>query len=82
MNTTDNDISKGLGDGGAMAAYADKPFRKLRVGIVGLGRGEAGTAAFNEIPGCEITAICDLNAVRLQRILAATAKAGRPAPRV
>ena len=82
MNTTDNDVSKGLGNGGSMAAYADRPFRKLRVGIVGLGRGEAGAAAFNEIPGCEITAICDLNAVRIQRILAATAKARRPAPKV
>ena len=81
MNTNCNTISKGV-NGGTMATYADKPFQKLRVGIVGLGRGEAGAAAFNEIPGCEITAICDLNAVRIQRILDSTQKAGRPAPKV
>jgi hypothetical protein len=81
MNTNCSTISKDF-NGGAMATYADKPFGKLRVGIVGLGRGEAGAAALNEIPGCEITAICDLNAVRIQRILESTQKAGRPAPKV
>ncbi len=81
MNTNCSTISKDF-NGGAMATYADKPFGKLRVGIVGLGRGEAGAAALNEIPGCEITAICDLNAARIQHILASTAKAGRPAPKV
>ena len=72
----------GFGDGGSMATFADKPFKKLRVGIVGLGRGGAGVNGFNAIPGCEITAICDLNAVRIKRTLDATAKAGRPAPKV
>ena len=45
----------GFGDGGSMATYADKPFKKLRVGIIGLGRGQAGVTGFNMIPGCEIT---------------------------
>ena len=71
-----------VGVGGTMATYADKPFRKLRVGIVGLGRGDAGVYGFNELPGCEITAICDLNAVRIKRMLDEIARAGRPAPKV
>ena len=74
--------TKGFGDGGSMATYADKPFKKLRVGIIGLGRGGAGVNGFNAIPGCELTAICDLNAARIKRTLDATAKAGRPAPKV
>ena len=36
----------GFGDGGSMATYADKPFKKLRVGIIGLGRGGAGVNGF------------------------------------
>jgi 1-deoxy-D-xylulose-5-phosphate reductoisomerase len=64
----------GFGDGGSMATYADKPFKKLRVGIIGLGRGQAGVTGFNAIPGCEITAICDLNAVRVKSTLAAIEK--------
>ena len=72
----------GFGAGGSMAEYADAPFKRLRVGIIGLGRGMAGVRGFNVIPGCEITAICDLNAVRVNETLAAIEKAGRPAPKV
>ena len=42
----------GLSEGGKMATYADRPMRKLRVGIVGLSRGLAGVNGFNVIPGC------------------------------
>ena len=72
----------GFGDGGKMATYADKPFKKLRVGIVGLGRGQAGVNGFNAIPGCEITAICDLDAIRIRYTLERCAEAKRPAPKV
>ena len=58
----------GFGEGGLMATYADKPFKKLRIGIIGLCRGGAGFA-FAAIPGCEITAICDLEADNIQRAL-------------
>ncbi|MDD4062136.1 MAG: Gfo/Idh/MocA family oxidoreductase [Kiritimatiellae bacterium] len=71
----------GFGEGGRMATYADKPFGRLRVGIVGLGRGQCGVNGFNAIPGCEITAICDLKADRIAKTLEATKKAGRPAPK-
>ena len=66
----------GFGEGGKMAAYADKPFAKLRVGVIGLGRGQAAIKSLPVIPGCEVTAICDLNAARIQRTLEALEKAG------
>lgn len=72
----------GFGDGGKMAEYADKPFKKLRVGIIGLGRGQAGVDGFNVIPGCELVAICDLNQTRISETLKKTAMAGRPTPKV
>ena len=72
----------GFGDGGKMATYADKPFKKLRVGIVGLGRGQAGVNGFNAIPGCEITAVCDLDATRIKYTLDRCKAAKRPAPKV
>ena len=72
----------GFGEGGKMAFYADKPFKKLRVGIVGLGRGLAGVEGFNAIPCCEITAICDINATRVRWIEKKIAEAGRPQPKV
>lgn len=76
--------TKGFGFGGnaQMATYADAPIKKLRVGIIGLGRGMAGCRGFNVIPGCEVTAICDLNAVRIKKALQSIEKAGRPAPKV
>lgn len=58
----------GFGDAGLMATYADKPFKKLRVGIVGLGRGKVGFP-FAAIPGCEITAICDIDEDRINKAL-------------
>ena len=72
----------GFGAGGNMATYADKPFWKLRVGIVGLGRGQAGVNGFNAIPGCEITAVCDLDAARIKYTLDRFKEAKRSAPKV
>ena len=72
----------GFGEGGKMATWADKPFKKLRVGVIGLGRGQTGVWCFNAIPGCEVTAICDLNAARIKHSLDSIAKAGRPKPTV
>ena len=71
-----------FGTGGKMALYADKPIEKLRVGIIGLGRGQAGVEGFNVIPGCEITAICDLNAERIRLTVEKIVNGGRPQPKV
>ena len=72
----------GFGAGGEMADWADRPFRRLRIGIIGLGRGEAAFNSFPKIPGCEITAICDLNAKRIAEATEAIVKAGGRKPRV
>jgi hypothetical protein len=72
----------GFGEGGAMATYADNPIPRLRVGIIGLGRGMTGVRGFNAIPGCEITAICELNAERIRQALEKIEKAGRPMPKI
>jgi len=72
----------GFGAGGAMAAYHDKPCGRLKIGIIGLGRGSAAFS-FSAIPGCEITAICDLNAVRIEHAKKAISEKGqKTVPRV
>ena len=59
----------GTESGGSMALYADKPFKKLRVGVVGCARGLAGVRNFAVIPGCEVVAICDLSPSVIKRAL-------------
>ena len=49
---------------GSMMTYADKPFKMLRVGVVGLGRGRVGVNNFTFAPGSYVSAICDINAAR------------------
>ena len=49
---------------GSMMTYADKPFKTLRVGVVGLGRGRVGVNNFTFAPGSCVSAICDINAAR------------------
>ncbi len=66
---------------GSMMGWADKPFKTLRVGVVGLGRGALGLD-LAKIPGVKITAVCDLNKARIDRALARCAKHANPAPRV
>ena len=70
----------GTESGGTMATYADKPFKKLRVGVVGLGRGGAAFGNLPVIPGCEITAICDLNAERIKNALDTIRDKGQKTP--
>ena len=67
----------GFGEGGKMATYADKPLRRVRVGVVGLGRGSAGYGGFSKIPGCEVAAICDLEPGLIKRALDEIAKNGQ-----
>jgi len=74
--------TKGFGGVGSMATYADSPFRKLRVGVVGLGRGQAGVEGFNALPGCEIAAICDPDAARIRRALDSIEESFGPRPAV
>jgi len=41
---------------------------RLRVGVIGLGVGEQHLRAYLRHPACEVAAICDLDAERLQRV--------------
>ena len=47
-------------EGAPMMKYADKKIPKLRIGIVGLGRGAGAARTFPKIPGCEVTWVCEL----------------------
>ena len=72
----------GCAAGGRMALYADKPIANLRVGVVGLGRGQAGITGFTLVPGGYISAICDVNAARRERTLKYLADKKAPTPKV
>ena len=67
---------------GKMTTYHDKPIRNLRVGVVGLGRGQAGISGFTLVPGGYIAAICDINAARRNRTLKYLADKKAPTPKV
>ena len=68
-------------DGGSMLGWADKPFKTLRVGVVGLGRGSLGLD-LGKIPGVTITAICDITQARVDRALKRCADRKIPTPKV
>jgi hypothetical protein len=68
--------------GGVMATFADKPIRDLRVGVVGLGRGQAGVTGFTLVPGSRISAICDIDAGKCASTLKYLADKKAPAPKV
>ena len=67
---------------GMMTTYHDKPLRNLRVGVVGLGRGQAGVSGFTLVPGGYIAAICDINAARRERTLKYLADKKAPTPKI
>ena len=67
---------------GKMTTYHDKPLRDLRVGVVGLGRGQAGISGFTLVPGGYIAAICDINAARRERTLKYLAGKKAPTPKI
>ena len=60
----------GFGTGGAMQNYALRPFKKVRVGFVGIGgRGSGAVHRIAMIPGVEIVALCDKKQVRVDENL-------------
>ena len=40
----------------------------LKFGVIGLGVGEQHVAAYQAMPGCEVAAICDIDATRLAEV--------------
>jgi predicted dehydrogenase len=56
-----------------------KPIPKVRVGVVGLGRGHGAVERISHIEGTEIVAICDLRQDRIKNAQGTLAKNGRKA---
>ena len=56
------------GAGGTMFGFAAKPFKKIRVGCVGIGsRGSGAVHRLANIPGVEVVALCDIEQYRVDR---------------
>jgi hypothetical protein len=65
------------------ALFAAPPMETVRIGYVGVGlQGASHVTNLNRIPGCRITAVCDVRAERTDWAVAAVTKAGHPAPAV
>ncbi len=67
---------------GHMTAFADKPLKTVRVGVVGLGmRGPGAVHRLAAIPGVEVVALCDLYKNRVERQTKYLTSRGKKAPR-
>ncbi len=64
----------------------DVPFpahSTVRIGLIGLGnRGGSMAGEWARVPGCEITAVCDIRTDRAQRTADSLASSGKPRPSV
>ena len=70
----------GSREGGPMYGFRVAPMRRIRIGFVGVGgRGYGAVRRLALIPGCEITAVCDINAERVARVRKFLAEQGKPA---
>ncbi|MEU9204986.1 Gfo/Idh/MocA family oxidoreductase [Streptomyces sp. NPDC048332] len=59
-----------------------EPHETVRVGVIGLGnRGSGMTTGWSVIPGCVVTAVCDIRADRAKRTADRLVTAGKPRPR-
>ncbi|WP_256107861.1 Gfo/Idh/MocA family protein [Streptomyces sp. ODS05-4] len=55
--------------------------RTVRVAVIGLGnRGSGMSAGWAAVPGCRVTAVCDIRADRAKRVAEDLVGAGRPRP--
>ncbi|MEV6246528.1 Gfo/Idh/MocA family oxidoreductase [Streptomyces sp. NPDC051742] len=55
--------------------------RTVRVGVIGLGnRGSGMTTGWSVVPGCTVTAVCDIRPDRAGRVADRLAAAGKPRP--
>jgi hypothetical protein len=63
------------------ALFAAPAVDRVRLGLIGIGnQGSSHLRNFLKIPGLEVKAICDLVPAKVEKALAAIAKAGAPAP--
>ncbi|MFP1625544.1 Gfo/Idh/MocA family protein [Streptomyces sp. 5K101] len=55
--------------------------RIVRVAVIGLGnRGNGMSKGWSVVPGCQVTAVCDIRADRAKRVADDLVKAGKPRP--
>ncbi|MFF2846583.1 Gfo/Idh/MocA family protein [Streptomyces sp. NPDC058001] len=55
--------------------------KTVRVGVIGLGnRGSGMTTGWSVVPGCTVTAVCDIRADRAKRVADGLAGQGKPRP--
>ena len=72
--------SQGLG---SMIGYGADPIEKVRVGYVGIGnQGSGHVNNLLKIPGCQITAVCDIRSSRTNWAKKRITDAGQPEPAV
>ena len=65
------------------AQFAAPAMETVRIGYVGVGlQGGSHVTNLNRIPGCRITAVCDVRTERTDWAVAEVTKAGHPAPAV
>jgi hypothetical protein len=65
------------------ATFAAPPIETVRIGYVGVGlQGSSHVRNLLRIPGCRITAVCDVRSVRTDWATKAITDAGHPAPAV
>ncbi|QNE77751.1 gfo/Idh/MocA family oxidoreductase [Streptomyces finlayi] len=58
-----------------------EPYATVRVGVIGLGnRGSGMTTGWSVIPGCTVTAVCDIRADRVKRTADGLVAKGKPRP--
>lgn len=62
-----------------MVAFAAPKIENVRIGIIGLGmRGVGAIERFNNIPGCQVVALCDIEADRVTKCQEILKNAGKP----
>ncbi|QIP83060.1 Gfo/Idh/MocA family oxidoreductase [Streptomyces sp. Tu 2975] len=65
----------------SMIDVAFEPYRTVRVGVIGLGnRGHGMSEGWSVVPGCTVTAVCDIRAERAKRTADRLAATGKPRP--
>jgi len=58
-----------------------QPYKTVRVGVIGLGnRGSGMTTGWSVVPGCVVTAVCDIRTDRARRTAERLVAAGKPRP--
>ena len=68
--------------GAPMHGFRVAPMKRVRVGFIGVGaRGTPAVKRIAQIPGCEVTAISDINPVRLDAVQKWMKEQGLPAPK-